>query len=382
MRILRIIASSDPRGGGPVEGIFRSTRAMAELGHVNELACLDPPGSPWLSAQAQDMPVHALGRLTRRYSWSNRLAPWLKANARAYDAIVVHGIWNYSSVGAERGLRGGSTPYFVFAHGMLDPWFLTSNPVKGLARRLYWRLFERRVLMRARSVLFTSPEELRQAQSAYGDGFRARVVDYGVASPPPAGAEHARALQARLPALRDRPYLLFLGRLHPKKGCDLLIEAFAATRDRGEMQLVMAGPDEIGWLPALKATAERLGVADSIHWTGMLAGVDKWSALHGAAAFILPSHQENFGIAVVEAIACGKPVLVSDKVNIWRDIDQAGAGLVEPDDQAGARRLIERFLALTPDARARMGQAGRDLFQARFTIEQAARDLAAALQEA
>jgi glycosyltransferase involved in cell wall biosynthesis len=379
MRILRVIASSDPRGGGPVEGIFRSARAMAGLGHFNELVCLDPPGSPWLAVQAQDMAVHALGRLTRRYSWSSRFVPWLRSNAHAYDAVVVHGIWNYGSVGTERALRRSATPYFVFAHGMLDPWFLTANPAKGAARRLYWRLFERRVLAGARSVLFTSPEELRQARSAYGDGFRARVVDYGAASPP--AADNGQAMRARLPALGARPYLLFLGRIHPKKGCDLLIEAFAAAGELGDLQLVMAGPDEVGWSAALKATAERLGVADRVHWAGMLSGADKWSALHGAEAFVLPSHQENFGIAVVEAIACGKPVLISDKVNIWRDIEQAGAGLVDSDDRAGAQRLIEGFLALTTDERARMGRAGRHLFEARFTIEQAARDLAAALQE-
>src|SRR6185369_13539161 len=130
------------------------------------------------------------------------------------------------------------------------------------------------------------------------------------------------AFFAAFPALKGRQFLLFLGRVHPKKGCDLLIRAFAKSLDKiaPDMDLVMAGPDQVNWVPELKALTKRLGVDNRVHWPGMLTGALKWGAFHSADALVLPSHQENFGIAVAEAMACCTPALISDKVNIWREV--------------------------------------------------------------
>ncbi|MBV9997023.1 MAG: glycosyltransferase [Caulobacteraceae bacterium] len=377
MKLLRIIGSADPRGGGPIEGILRSSEIMARHGCVNEILCLDDPADPWL--KELPLAVHAMGHAIRRYGYSPRLTPWVLDHAGAYDAAIIEGLWNYSSIGAWRGLARRATPYFVFAHGMLDPWFLRNPPLKGVVRRAYWRLLEAKVLADARCVLFTSQEERELAMATYPGRYCARVVAFGAADAPP---ERSAAERLDLvPALAGRPYLLFLGRIHPKKGCDLLIDAFSLVSEQyPDLALVMAGPDQVGWRPALEQQAARLGVSHRIHWTGMLAGAAKWAALRGAQAFVLPSHQENFGIAVAEAMACSTPVLITERVNIWREIVGAGAGLACDDTAQAVADMLRRFLAMSKEAVTTMRTKGRRCFEQRFEIEAAARELMSVLQ--
>jgi glycosyltransferase involved in cell wall biosynthesis len=137
----------------------------------------------------------------------------------------------------------------------------------------------------------------------------------------------------------------------------------------------MAGPDETGLRPQLESLAQRLGIAELIYWTGMLTGDSKWGALFGAEAFILPSHQENFGIAVADALSCGLIPLISDKINIAKDLDSEGAALVEPDSLDGTRRLLERFLALTLPAREQMRQRGLNCYRSRYSLANTADEL-------
>jgi glycosyltransferase involved in cell wall biosynthesis len=177
--------------------------------------------------------------------------------------------------------------------------------------------------------------------------------------------------------------LLFLGRIHEKKGCDLLIRAFArVAAAESSLHLLMAGPDQSGWVSSLQQLASDIGVSDRVSWPGMLGNESKWGALYSAEVFILPSHQENFGVAVAEALGCGVPVLISNKVNIWSDIEADGAGLVEDDTLAGTEALLRRWLALTADARARMGMQARDTFTRRYGIDAMARGLLDVVREA
>ena len=389
MKLLHIIASVDPAGGGPIEGILQQCRSLGDQ-DVREIVCLDAPDAPFL----EHFPIktHALGTAPyraeanskiARFGFTRRLVPWLRANAGRYDIIIVNGLWSYASVGASLILPYLPTPYVVYPHGMMDPWFRRAYPVKHWLKQLFWTLFEGRLLSGARAVLFTTEEERVQARGQFlGYGYRERIVGYGTSDAPGDVAPQMAAFRASLPMLGDRPYILFLGRIHPKTGCDLLIDAWAAATARNpELQLVIAGPDQTGWAKMLRAQAERLGVADSIHWPGLISGPVKWGAFHGADAFILPSHQENFGVAVAEAMACGKPVLISDKVNIWREVSAAGGGLVEPDTRAGTRRLIECFLALDAAQLNDMRKAARACFVAHFDLKGSASRVLALFQE-
>jgi glycosyltransferase involved in cell wall biosynthesis len=328
------------------------------------------------------MPVHALGPGRGSYGYAPGFSRWLRERHAQYDAVIVQGIWQYSSFGVWRALRGTSTPYFVFPHGMLDPWFKRTYPLKHLKKLLYWPWAEYRVLRDAAAVLFTSDEERRLARESF-PFYRCNevVVNYGTAAPEIDLATAREDFINNFPQLRGRRFLLFLGRLHEKKGCELLLEAFAAFRNSARadqsLDLVVAGPcaDE-GYQKYLKRLVP---TGANVIFTGMLSGSRKWGAFSAADAFVLPSHQENFGIAVVEALACGTPVLISNKVNIWREIAGEEAGFVETDDLAGTVRLIERWLDTSPDVRATMKENARKTFARHFEINRATDSLLAVL---
>jgi glycosyltransferase involved in cell wall biosynthesis len=385
LRLLHVISSCNPAHGGPIEGLTRQIEATQDQ-RESEIISLDLPDDPWVStAPFKVYPVGTVGTLPgplRHWGYSKSLVPWLKRYARNYDAVIVHGLWNYAAFGASRVLPGGPTPYFVFTHGMMDPWFRKTYPLKHAAKQVFWAIGEGRLMEGAKSVFFTSEEERLLARGQFlGHPYIETVVGYGTSAPPAPSPAQIRAFRDAAPALGDRPYLLFLSRIHFKKGCDLLIEAFARTCDlQQDLQLVIAGPGTSDLVDSLRDIAKRLGVSDRIHWPGMLQGDAKWGAFHGADAFILPSHQENFGIVVAEAMACSRPVLITDKVNIWREVEAAGAGLVEADTAEGATRLIRRWLTLDPQGRQRMSVAAARAFHEKFDVTTLAPELVATIR--
>jgi glycosyltransferase involved in cell wall biosynthesis len=378
-RVLQLISSMNPDFGGPQEAAGQIARSLKSLGVESDIATLDAPGASWGGERVIRLGPGRLGQ----YCYSDRLLPWLRANARHYDSILIHGLWQYHGFAAWRGLRSTGVPYYVFTHGMLDPWFKRQYPLKHLKKRLYWPWAEYRVLRDARAVLFTTEEERLLARQSF-DRYRATeaVVGFGIADPHAGDRAELRAgFLRRYPHLRDKRIVLFLGRLHPKKGCDLLIDAFAAAASREpSLQLVMAGPGHESYRAALARQAELLGIADRIHWTGMIQGETKWGAYHSAEVFALTSHQENFGIAVAEALACRLPVLISDKVNIWREIAAERCGLVAEDTLSGARSLLTQWLDLNAVERERMGANGLACFRKHFHIDSTTARLAATLQ--
>lgn len=348
---------------------------LEQLGHSVSIVTLDDPGEPYLN----DIPltVHALGPSTGGYRFNKRLVPWLKTHARGYDGVIVNGIWQYQSFGTRRALRSLGMPYFVFIHGMLDPWFKHRYPIKHLKKWLYWPWAEYRVLRDAQAVLFTSEEERLQARRSFWlYRARERVVAYGTSNPPTDGIGLRETFLGRYPELRERRILLFLGRIQEKKGCDLLIESFAkVAASDPTLHLVMAGPGQPAWLNRLTRLAQDRQIGGRISWLGMLQGEMKWGAFYSAEAFALPSHQENFGIAVAEALGCGVPVLISEKVNIWREILADGAGLAEKDTQSGTDLLLRRWLDLSADAKAAMRSNALRSFGTRFRVDAMAQDL-------
>jgi glycosyltransferase involved in cell wall biosynthesis len=375
LNILHVISSVNPAGGGPIEGIKQLGTSLDFAGHKVEIASLDPPSAPFL--KQSPLPVHPLGPTTLHYGFSSRLVPWLQANRSRYDAVIVNGIWQYHSFGAWRALHNSSTPYVLFTHGMLDPWFKKQYPLKHVKKWMYWPWAEYRVLRDAQAVLFTCEEERVLARESFWL-YRCQevVVSYGTAQPKGDPEAELREFFARYPDLRGRKLVLFMGRIHPKKGCDLLIEAFAKVlSQRLDWHLVMAGPDQVGWQERLNYRAAELGLASRITWTGMVGGSVKWGALRAAEVFVLPSHQENFGIAVAEALAAGVPALISNKVNIWREIEDDGAGIVADDTLEGTCKLLQSYGTLPQSQKLIMRQTARDCFEQRFEIKKAAETL-------
>jgi glycosyltransferase involved in cell wall biosynthesis len=369
----------NPAGGGPIENLTRVAGIMARDGNSTEVLSLDAPGSPWLG----NLPfaVHVLGPGNGSYGYSSRLAPWLRDHASQYDVVIARGIWQYTSFACWRALRNSNTPYVVFPHGMLDPWFKQAYPLKHLKKWLYWPWAEYRVLRDAAAVLFTCEEErILARQSFWLYRCNEVVVNYGTAAPSGDREAQKSAFFALYPKLKGKRIALFLGRIHAKKGCDLLIEAFSQVLGLDpNWHLVIAGPDQVGWQSTLATLAREKSVEHSVSFPGMISGDVKYGAIMAAEIFVLPSHQENFGIAVAEALACGTPVLISDKVNIWREVQQDGAGIVEVDDLAGTRSLLGSWIAMSQEQRSAMRANTRPCFERRFEIEKAAASLGQAL---
>jgi glycosyltransferase involved in cell wall biosynthesis len=369
-RLLHVVASFSPAMGGTSEGV----RKLAQCGEGEvEVVCLDDPAEPFV--QGQSFPVHALGPPKGSYWSTPGLQPWLRENLGRFDGVVIHGLWQWHSYGSYCMVRG-RVPYVVFPHGMLDPYFKRAFPVKHFKKQVYWLAREYRVLRDAKAVCFTTPIERDAATGTmWPRRWNPAVVSFGTSEPTGDPATQREMFLTRYPALRERRFFLFLSRIHAKKGCDLLLEAYGRVAADTDVELVIAGPDEEGLRPQLEAQARRLGIERRVHWAGMLEGDLKWGALHAAEAFVLPSHQENFGVAVVEAMACGVPVLISDKVNIWPDIAHDEAGIVNSDTADGTWRSLTTLLAMEPEERGRMISNGLACFRARYEMKRTAQAL-------
>jgi len=222
------------------------------------------------------------------------VAFWIEGHLTPKDVILSLIVFSLTFPGttrltmpAWRALRHKNTPYYIFAHGMMDPWFREKYPLKHFLKQVFWWTAEGRVLRDAVGVLFTCEEERVRASHVFrGHPYKEQVVLFGTSDPQGDPNKEKAAFVSAFPALRDKRYLLYLSRIHPKKGCDLLIRAFAECSAQLpiNLDLVVAGPDQVGWIPELQALARKLEIADRIHWPGMLTGELKWGAFRSAEA--------------------------------------------------------------------------------------------------
>ena len=367
LRLLHVIHDMSPAGGGPPENLLQLAKGYREVGVSPEVLSLDSPDAEYLGRYP--FPIHALGPFSSNFGYSPALRDWLALHGREYDALIVDGLWSYPGVAVRASALRHKVPYFVFPHGMLDPWFRERYPLKHRKKQLFWWLAQYKVLRDANRVIFTTEMERELAPTFSPHRWTSAVVPLGTTRPAGDPAEHSSAFYAAQPALRGRRFLLFLSRIHEKKGCDLLLKAFAQVAPlHPELDLVLAGPDRDGLRPVLEIIVQEQGLADRVHWPGMLEGDAKWGAFQAAEAFVLPSHQENFGIAIAEAIACRLPVLISNKINIWNYVTEDGTGFVDEDDEAGTLRLLEQWLALSAQDKAAMVARTDASFEKRFSM--------------
>ncbi|WMJ73271.1 glycosyltransferase [Cytophagaceae bacterium ABcell3] len=383
MKLLRVIASMDPVSGGPCQGIRNSIPEQEKLGVHNEVLCLDGPSASYLGKD--NFPIQTLGPAENPWRYTKEFVPWLVNNLAQYDAVIVHGLWLFHGFAVLKALKilrkksPNKLPrFFVMPHGMLDPYFQKAEgrKLKALRNVLYWKFIESEVVNGADGVLFTCEQELLLARKPFKPYRPKRELNigYGVPAPPGKSEAQIKAFQNICPGLNGASYILFLSRVHEKKGVDFLIQAYLNTKaqhpDLPIPKLVVAGP---GMDTEYGGQLEKVAAGDpDILFPGMLSGDAKWGAFYGCEAFVLPSHQENFGIAVAEALACGKPVLISDQVNIWREIKEGGGGMVAPDTLEGTERLLMAWFEMEAEGKKDMGLNARKVFEGKFSIGPAA----------
>ncbi|PIQ82702.1 MAG: hypothetical protein COV76_02160 [Candidatus Omnitrophica bacterium CG11_big_fil_rev_8_21_14_0_20_64_10] len=311
-------------------------------------------------------PVHPNRRLGGAYAYAPQMGAALRKELNRFDLVHLHAVWLYTTRAAAAACRKNSVPYLVSPCGGLSPYGLTQHP---WFKRITGPLVERRLLSGAARIHFTSRLEERTAR-LFGVRARGAVIPrpFRAGQIPPVAAGTFRKQH---PELAGRKLLLFLGRLHPKKRPALAAEAFALlARKRNDLQLVLAGPDE-GGLASARVILEQAGLLERLSTPGAVHGAEKWALYLDSDLFLLPSEDENFGVAVIEALAAGLPVLVSPSVGVAETVEEAGAGRTAPLNAAAWAATADELLR-DPERRGRMGAAGRKLVAERFSTERVA----------
>lgn len=362
MRALHVIPSIAPRYGGPSSAVVGMSTALQHTGVAVQIATTDADGPTRLRvphATCVDwsgVPTVFFPRqLTEAFKYSAPLAGWLTDHVVDFDVVHVHAVFSHACLAAAGACHRRNVPYVVRPLGTLDPWSLQQKHVQ---KRLLWHFGVQRMLDGAAAIHYTTASEKRLAESTL-------PIRRGVVIP--LGVDNALFEHSGPPS--DTPYVLVLGRLHPKKGIETFVEVFLEVCERfPDWRLMIAGDGEADYVATLKARVAKIDTHERVIFSGWLQGQAKAAALSGAALLALPSRQENFGLVVAEALACGTPVLVSTHVNLADEIAAADAGWVVPLDFAALRDNLTRILG-DDGERHRRGRAGRELATARFRWE-------------
>ncbi len=376
----------NPLSGGTSQFIRNTIPEFIQIGIDTSVVCLDDPNEEFLTGD--NFQITALGPSKTPWQYSNRLYPWLLANLSKFDVVIIHGLWLYHGYAVKKAFDKLSihkyfkTRFYVMPHGMLDPYFQKNQDrkLKAIRNTLYWKLIESKTINSAAAILFTCQAELLLARETFTPYLPKKElnVGLGIQAPPIYIQQMKNAFYAKCNGL-NRNFILFLSRIHSKKGVDLLIDAYESilnlNNDNEENipQLVIAGPgidSDFGEQLKSKVT-DNNKLSRNIIFPGMLNGDSKWGAFYLCDAFILPSHQENFGIAVAESLACGKPVLISNQVNIFKEIQSENAGIIAQDNLSGTIELLNNWIGLNIEDKNKMGINALNTYRKYFTIQAA-----------
>ncbi|MDT0686054.1 glycosyltransferase [Autumnicola psychrophila] len=380
MRILHVIAKMDPELGGVCKAIRTITRVGAENNIIHEVVSLDDPDSDFI--KTDPFKIYSLGPAENIWNYNNDLNLWLNKNIFQYKLVIVHGLWLYPSYVIQKIFKNNKKTmpaYYVMPHGMLDPYFQKAEGRKLKAYRnwLYWKMIENKTVSNATGLLFTCEEEKELASKSFEPYTPKKeiVIGLGVESPPDYEISMAHAFYKICPDVIDHPYILFLSRINEKKGLINLLKAYIKIHEESNSsnklpKLVIAGPgmDSNYGIGLKHLINEHPKISKKVKFVGMIKDRQKWGAFYHSQAFILPSHQENFGIAIVEALACSKPVLISDKVNIWREIEDANAGIVEDDSEEGCYNLLKKWISKSTKEKESYSQNALKCYSENFNM--------------
>lgn len=388
MKILSVIGSINPITGGPCQGLRNIIPEMKNHNIHNEVVTLDDPTAPFIGNDP--FIVHALGPNKGMWKYTNKLKPWLIENISRFDIVIIHGLWLYHGYAVRKAYNYVTEEYrkkevekipklFVMCHGMLDPYFQRApeRRLKAIRNWFYWKLIESKIINQADGVLFTCEEELLLARQTFRpyQPKKEMNVGYGIEEPPALTPSMRNGFIEKCKQLKNDPFILFISRINEKKGIDLLIEAYKSLIEKGNdlPKLVIAGPglDTKYGAELLELVNASTNLKNNVFFPGMLTGDAKWGAFYSCEAFILPSHQENFGIAVVEALACSKAVLISNQINIWREIEAGKGGIIKADTLSGSKELLTDWLQLSDERKREMGENARIVYEQNFHIKPA-----------
>ncbi len=382
MHILHLVPSIAPIYGGVTTAVIQLAQSLQAQGCEITLATTNAAGDSgqvdWAVplgqvVDHQGLRVIYFPRWTR-FKIAPALTQWLWEHGRNFDGVHLHAVFSYPTLSGGGVCRAKRIPYVLSPHGMLDPREFTK---KSTAKKIY-SLLERETLRGCSALHFTCEEE-KQVSETWGTQPPKVIVPLGV---PPA-PDHAPngSLHQRLGLDPTIPLVLFLSRWDPKKGLDRLLPALALVKKQGvAFHLVLAGGGQGVFDQQVQRWIYQYGLTDQITCPGFVRGLDREEYLRESSLFVLPSYYENFGLAVAEAMAWGLPVLITKGVYIWREIQQAQAGIVVGDTpEALAQGLIQ--LLQDPALRATLGHQGQELTRTQYNWDQVAQQMIKVYQQ-
>jgi len=363
MRVLHVISLLAAAHGGPTAALMGLTRAQHRAGlNPRILSTYRPQDSSADADQlrSEGIPVEWVGPCRGPLLWSPSIVPALRSAIAQADIVHIHALWESVQHNAAVESRRAGKPYIFRPCGMLDPWSLKQG---GLKKRFYLRLRLMKDFHRAAAMHYTTEVE-RDNAIALAIKSPSIVMPNGVDLSDFADPPLRSAFRDKHPRIGDKPMVLIFGRVDAKKGFDLLIPAFAKIQPQ-DAQLVIAGPDLENYTPTIQAMIDKAGLRERVHFTGMLRGRERVEALAAAELFVLPSYQENFGVSVIEALAAGCPVILSDQVALHRQTTAAGVGATVPLDVNTLASTLTHWLT-HPDVRHAAAAKAKPWVQSHF----------------
>jgi glycosyltransferase involved in cell wall biosynthesis len=380
VRVLHVIPGIAPRYGGPSRAVLDMCRALQLQGCEILIVTTDADGESRLAVELgkallyDGVPtIFFLRKWGEIFQYSSSLSDWLRVNVGNFDVVHIHAVFSHASLAAARVCRKRGIPYIVRPLGSLAPWSLKQKRIRKL---MFWYVAARQMLKNAAAIHCTTARERRWVEEYLGLS-RGVVIPCGIDERPLLNAAAKNGFTSKFPVLANCPYVVMLCRLHPVKGLELFIEIFLELTDGGRFKnwkLVIAGDGRAEYVEGLKEVVRQKAGKGRVIFTGWLNDSEKEPALRGAKLLAAPSQQENFGFSVVEAMACGTPVLISDQVGLAEEVESTKAGWVVSLDRAALRRALEEAMQDEVELTAR-GAAGREMVRSRFTWHAMAREL-------
>ena len=357
MKILHVIPAIAPRYGGPSKVVLEMSRALRDLKIQSEIAGTNADGPGVLSVKTGEWTEYGGERciffprdFSEALKYSSAMKKWLASHVVEYDLVHIHSIFSHAPYAAAQACQRAGVPYVLRPLGTLEPWSMAHMPLK---KSVAWSLVFSRVAKKAAAIQYTTRAEKEKTEGLL-KLCNGHIIPNGLPQEflNAAKTAHARATNESF----TRPYVLFLARIDPKKNLPVLFEAFSRV-NVSDCEWVIAGDGEPAYLHHLKQTVENLGIASRVRWTGWVQGQEKIDLLARARVLVLPSSQENFGNSLLEALACGTPVIASPETGIADEIQKTESGWITPTTSNALATAITEALTDTAlrDVRGKNG---------------------------
>lgn len=390
MRILHVISSCNPKIGGPIQGIRNYQKHIAEKGIKRDVVCFEDQKDIEKWSFPESLNVIGLGKSKGIWQYNKNLKFWLKKNYMNYHSIIINGLWIYNSYGVVKTIKTIKKDFptakipklYIFCHGMLDPWFQKSNGriIKSIRNSIYWHVIEKKVVNYVDGLFFTTEQEKELARSTFW-GYNPKNeinIGYGIETPPKKNNDLIKTFLLENNLEEGTKYLLYLSRIDPKKGLDILLKVYLYLLEseeyRSKIPMLLVGGDinESNYSKEqYQFLTKNPKLKEKVKFLGHLSGDRKWSAIHGCEAFVLPSHTENFGIAVAESLGCAKPVIITNKVNIYKQVEKFKAGLISSDTFEGVLDSLMKWIEMDSKSKSIIGENAFGLFKNKYQSKDA-----------